>query len=145
MSDEHIHHPDGLEQQRQALETMSSDLTLKLQAMISEQNQRAHEFNAVVADYEEPEPEPELITVSYAPEPTYAPAPEPAQNHYPTPPPAPWAQPTPKPARKAPKPALKPAQKRRTVKPSPKEEGSISGVTITCIVIAVYLFIQCCS
>lgn len=150
MADDHTHY-DGLEQQRQALEAMSSDLSKKLQAMIWEQEQRAHDFNSVVPNYEESIPEPE-------------PAPEPeAFSSYTIPsisiePPTPSEMP--------PQPPL-PAQMRQkkaktrvhtvpyTRPPEQqgepplvqkgKDEGSIGGVGITCIIIAVYLFIQCCS
>lgn len=149
MTDEHKY-PDGLEQQRQVLEAMSTQLTQKLQAMIAEQNQRAHDFNAIVPDYEHayPEAEVEVMSVPYETIATPAPAPTPTYPTPPTPPPSPWAQQEPQPVYHTPPIAKKTTAKRRPKKvpaEQAKEEGSVSGVTITCIVIAVYLFIQCCS
>ncbi len=140
MNDEHNHH-DGLAQQRQALEQMSQELTLRLQEMIAQQEQRAHEFNALVPEQlpemqvrEEPQ---ELVSPSFPQVESVIqlpPPPRPAASYQQ---PAPKAKPTPKPKAPRPRKLAKPAE--------PTEEGSIGPVAIGIIVFAIFIMLKSCS
>ncbi len=153
MSEENEHH-DGLAQQRQALEQMSNDLTLRLQAMIAQQEQRAHEFNAIVPNSTpelnvpaEPEPQPAWDVVyeePSSPPPPPAPTTAPAAQLPPTPQPAPVFQ--------QPIPQAAPIQRKRPSKPrglkppkDDKEEGSIGSVAIGIIIFIIFIILRGCS
>ncbi len=133
MSEEHDHH-DGLAQQRQALEQMSQDLTLRLQEMITQQEQRAHEFNATVP-HSLPEIDVVETTASYEQEPTY---------QYEAPPLPPQPSPSYPSPRALPKHApVKPTPKLKRSDES-KEEGSIGPVAIGIIIFIIFTILRSC-
>ncbi|MFI3243188.1 MAG: hypothetical protein R3Y56_02920 [Akkermansia sp.] len=140
MSEEQDHH-DGLAHQRQALEQMSQDLSRRLQEMIVQQEQRAHEFNALV-----PHAMPELLTPQ---EETSA---SPTLPQTPLPPLPPQAAPSYQQESPVLSPATKPSPRPQQAKPrrikppvGNQEEGSIGPVAIGIIVFAIFIVLKSCS
>ncbi len=143
MDEEHSHH-DGLEQQRKALEQMSNDLTQRLQVMIEQQEQRAHEFNAIVSDYM---PEQAIETPVENDSTLYESISVYDESEEYVEPPKPYYVPAPKVPRLKAKKKISdsPVQTLYEPEENEKEESSVSAVTIGIIIFAIFIILRSCN
>lgn len=140
------------ESQRLALEAMSSQLVHKLNAMISEQEERARRF---AEQHHSTLPTPQQFTPTvpeYTPPAAEPPGPSaaPAPRQKPVPPPPATRRPEPQPTwnpdyRSPTETARKPLRTTPRKKTAKEEEGNIGAGMIITIIIAVIILMRACS